>query len=338
MTQRLMNNHCFVFGLLHQSCSNFKASDSTSTRTGHNLYVFPDLKAVGVWDGAKFHNNITWNEIKGPSGVDTSTTTVMGLTARHVDNITYVYDYRANAPMVPGNAYTASVWAKTSKSGTGAGPEGPVYVQAYTCQNNPHDFGRIWTRTLPIAKADGINGWKLLEFEIENRPGSQCNSLSFYISGLPSSERIWLAAPALVSRFSNFVSDKCGAPPSLPCPPSRTSPNLMRQVSFKDDSEWKTSEYNKNIKWDAVEGPKGADTVASPVLSFTTRCSGNAAEDKTSAKSSVCRSVYPDGLVSTSYIYSYAGDSDVEAGNTYTVSIFAKATNSKTTTPVKIRP
>ena len=128
------------------------------------------------------------------------------------------------------------------------------------------------------------------------------------------------------------------AAPSLPCPPSRTKPNLMGHVSFKDGSDWDTSGYNRNIKWDAVEGPKGVDTVASPVLSFTTRCSGNAAEDKTAAKSSVCRSVYPDGLVTYSYIYSYAGDSDVEAGNTYSVSIFAKATNSKTTTPVKIRP
>ena len=90
------------------------------------------------------------NEVAGPPKVDTAATKVMGLLVDPFvcgSHWTYMYDYSAHAPMVPGNTYTASVWARTSQSGQAA------RVQAYTCANAPNDFGRVWAAKLPVEKA-----------------------------------------------------------------------------------------------------------------------------------------------------------------------------------------
>jgi hypothetical protein len=228
--------------------------------------------------------------------------------------------------MVPGNAYTASVWVKATSTSSL-----PARVAAYTCANYPNDFGRVQTEAQAVAAVDG---WKLLEFEIENRPGSECNSLSFFIRDLPSDERLWLTAPALVPRFSNFVVDKCGAP-ALPCPPSRTMPNLLNPstLSFKDAS-WNTISKNANVGWDEVPGPNGLDTSASPVLSLTTTCgTGRDTNSK-------CKTEHHAPGATVGYIYSYKGEADFAAGSNYTVTIFAKATADGTaaTNPVNIGP
>ena len=131
---------------------------------------------------------------------------------------------------------------------------------------------------------------------------------------------------------------------SLPCPPSRTQPNLINHPSFAKETQWIKTQYHRSIAWDEVPGPRGVDTAASPVVSLTTRCTGNAAADAAN-KNNNCRGTYYDSSVS-GYIFDYAGHSDIEAGTTYIVSIYAKvpvpATQGSavgiTRTPAQIKP
>ena len=168
-----------------------------------NLLLNPNLN-----DGwSKLYNeNIVWNDISPPVGVDVDGTLgVIGATSNvvgfddldEVDDMDevvahdretsgYWYSYGDYALMEPGNTYTASVYVKTSQAG-------PLQVRAYTGDNS--EAGRFTGEYQPVTAADG---WLMLVWTFLNPLDSNSNSLSFEWNGLETpAVKIWLSSPRL---------------------------------------------------------------------------------------------------------------------------------------------